>query len=180
MRVCSRICAPESVQQFVQRCDCMDGQCAVAFDLSLEMMMMMSMHRSVQAYDTCARDNSLQQQGRANNRKCTSAQPLRRDCASTRTTTLNLRRHGLWLDSPQTHEVIAMLHWTVGFCLAPDVIEQSDFSCLLKVRVGCSSTGKRQWIKYAARSRSAKSVKQCKKDKRFVTKLERTRHYETL
>ena len=38
-----------------------------------------------------------------NARRCTSAQPMRRDGASTTTTSLYLSRHGLWLDSPQAH-----------------------------------------------------------------------------
>ena len=39
----------------VQRYDCMDGTYAGIFDLRFEVMM--SMRRSVQACDNCARDN---------------------------------------------------------------------------------------------------------------------------
>ena len=50
---------PKSValgrQRCVQRGDCVDGQCAVTFELHLEVMM--SMRRSVQACDNCAGDN---------------------------------------------------------------------------------------------------------------------------
>ena len=99
VRVCACVCVCICVfdsRTMVQRCDCMDGQCAVTFDLSLQMRM--PMRPSVQACDNCARDNS-EQQGKENTRNCTNAQPLRRDCASTSTTTLILSRHDLWLNS---------------------------------------------------------------------------------
>ena len=125
----------------------MDGPYAVSLDSSIEMMM--SMRGSEQACDNYATDNR-EQQGRE-----TLASALRRDCASTSTTTRDLSRQSLWFMVGVHHKLIpgtliflasiedahglsdnllavncaaiAMLHQKVGkLCLAPDVIEQSD------------------------------------------------------
>ena len=62
-------------QRFGPRCDRVDGQCAVTFDLSLERMMSMRVGQC--RHVTIAQETTVNNQ--ENTRRCTNAQQLRRD-----------------------------------------------------------------------------------------------------